>query len=863
LEGWKDDIQQVDLGEGRTAKAVAAGLSGTICAILDDDSVKCSFGERLENAFEGSYFWYDFNDVDFGSGRTAKAIAIGSSHNCSILDDSTIKCWGHNYYGQLGLTNLTLLKAYGDFEPLQMDQSLPTVDLGTNRTAKALALSWPHSCALLDDDSVRCWGSNNLGQLGTGVLFDRDRPTDMGDNLGAVDLGVGQTALAIAAGNHHTCAILASDSSVKCWGNNEYGQLGLGDNLSRGKWEGQMGDFLPTVDLGTGRSAVSITAGYDVTCVILDNGSIKCWGYNNYGQLGTGDTADRGGNSSDMGDNLPAVDIGVGRTAQAISAGSSHTCALLDDSSIKCWGHDTVEIERAIDTRNNFTLVAAVLAGIIGLIWAAWTARSLRRGLRSKAALDSRGRSMIRETAQNTKAALDVSKFTEDAGDLKTGKAAVAAEGLEAQLGIPSKLAFYTRVIEMEKGIVDEVDEMVAKRGGSDEGVHEVKELLDYILCEGSSEKEYPNGIRDFGRPPGTTLQWFLSHPNAVGAGLSTAEVVALRLYTTKAFMYMNNPLRDDDRKEAGDACPMPVTTWFASEAIKKLRKLNAPTHDHASAAPVPDTVGNFKSLRSMSALVKLRRRSSSSYSGSKVYPVGDARDRGSGGETQPLREENATLGPRPEVDATASPVAEVACLPGDGSHVLEEGSVRYGSGEQQGNEARGSRQEQDEEEEEEILEVDDSVEPTDGDGAESAEDTDAQSPDGLRGRDVTEHARRDGDSNQSMVLWRGLRQVRASDVFLKNGGTEMAFMSTTSDIRVAVRYSMSPHSLLFKIVADDFMSIGASLQWVSAFPAEAEYLYPPLTYLRPTGRSSKIKVSDSAGQRMVYTVIEVKPVMG
>ena len=164
--------------------------------------------------------------------------------------------------------------------------------------------------------------------------------------------------------------------------------------------------------------------------------------------------------------------------------------------------------------------------------------------------------------------------------------------------------------------------------------------------------------------------------------------------------------------------------------------------------------------------------------------------------------------------------------------------------------------------EKEEIIEVDASVEPTGGDDAESAADTGVQSPDGLRSRDVTKHAR-DGDSTQSMVLWRGLRQVRASDVFLKNGGTEMAFMSTTSDIRVAVRYSMSPHSPLFRIVADDFMSIGASLQWLSAFPAEAEYLYPPLTYLRPTGRSSKIRVKDCAGQRMVYTVIEVKPVMG
>ena len=575
LEGWKDDIEQIDLGEGRTAKTVdVTAASMGFCAILDNDNVKCSKEDHLDG---DSYVVSD--ESHLGSGRTAKAIAMGYSHACLILDDSTTKCWGDNDYGQLGLSNMSWIENNVVDRRIPLSNDLPTVNLGTNRTAKALALGEHHSCALLDDDSVRCWGRSNVGQLGTGVKFNRDRPTDMGDNLGAVDLGFGQTARAIAAGYEHTCAILASDSSVKCWGSNSFGQLGIGDNLNRGNGKGQMGDFLPTVDLGTGRSAVSITAGSEHTCVILDNGSVKCWGDNSNGQLGIGDKVSRGDDWNEMGDNLPAVDIGAGRTAKAISTGSGHTCALLDDSSIKCWGVDAVLGMRTTIWFGQVVFPFSIAVGsTICLLWAAWTARSLRRGHRSKAALDSRGRSMIQETVQTTRAALDVSKFTEDAGDLKTGKAAVAAEGLEAQLGIPSKLAFYSRIAEMEKGIVDEVDEMVAKKGSSDEGVHEVKELLDYILYEGSSEKEYPNGIRDLGRPPGTTLQWFLSHPNAVGAGLSTAEVVALRLYTTKAFIYMNNPLRDDDRKEAGDACPMPVTTWFASEAIKKLRKLNAHT---------------------------------------------------------------------------------------------------------------------------------------------------------------------------------------------------------------------------------------------------------------------------------------------
>ena len=310
-----------------------------------------------------------------------------SLHECSILDDATIKCWatdldkydqGYSYgleedYGQLGLTNVTLIKALRNGEPIRMDHSLPTVDLGTNRTAKALALGEAHSCALLGDDSVRCWGRNHVGQLGTGEMFDRDRPTDMGDNLGAVDLGEGETARAIAAGFAHTCAILSRDSSVKCWGDNKHGQLGIGDNLSRGNVKGEMGDFLPTVNLGTGRSAVSITAGDGFTCAILDDGSVKCWGYNNRGQLGIGDTADRGDDANEMGDNLPAVDIGVARTTKAVSAGPCHMCALLDDSFIKCWGDDPALLRQGYVIRNQVITIACVLGGLVVLIWVVWT----------------------------------------------------------------------------------------------------------------------------------------------------------------------------------------------------------------------------------------------------------------------------------------------------------------------------------------------------------------------------------------------------------------------------------------------------------------------------------------------------------
>ena len=130
----------------------------------------------------------------------------------------------------------------------------------------------------------------------------------MGDILPAVDLGSGKTAKAIAAGDSHTCVIL-DNSSVKCWGANASGQQGLGDTDNRGDNSSEMGDNLPVVDLGTGRTAKAIAAGSDHTCAILDNASIKCWGANASGQLGLGDIDNRGDGSNQMGDNLPVISL--------------------------------------------------------------------------------------------------------------------------------------------------------------------------------------------------------------------------------------------------------------------------------------------------------------------------------------------------------------------------------------------------------------------------------------------------------------------------------------------------------------------------------------------------------------------------
>ncbi|HMQ27905.1 MAG TPA: carboxypeptidase regulatory-like domain-containing protein, partial [Acidimicrobiales bacterium] len=146
-----------------------------------------------------------------------------------------------------------------------------------------------------------------------------------GDPPPAVDPGAGRPATAVSAGLNHTCALL-DDATVKCWGNNGAGELGLGNTTLRGDGPNEMGDGLPAVDLGTGRTATAVTAGGRLdgngngsTCALLDDGSLKCWGANNSGQLGLGDTANRGDGPGEMGDALPAVvSTGSGLTGQVI-----------------------------------------------------------------------------------------------------------------------------------------------------------------------------------------------------------------------------------------------------------------------------------------------------------------------------------------------------------------------------------------------------------------------------------------------------------------------------------------------------------------------------------------------------------------
>ncbi len=262
-------------------------------------------------------------------------IVSGNYHHCVRYNEGSVKCWGANA-GQLGLGDAVVR---GDTAN-EGGSQLPFVNLGTGRTAKSIAAGGTHTCAILDNDTVKCWGTNATGQLGLGDVTARGTAlAQMGDGLPTINLGTGRTAKKISGGGTHTCAILDNDT-LKCWGGNSRGQLGRDNVTLAGSTAGTMGDVLLPINLGAGRTAKEVSAGFDHTCVILDNNNLKCFGRNNRGQLGYDSILILGDAAGEMAA-LANVNLGAGRTAVAISSGYQATCAILDNGTAKCWGTGT------------------------------------------------------------------------------------------------------------------------------------------------------------------------------------------------------------------------------------------------------------------------------------------------------------------------------------------------------------------------------------------------------------------------------------------------------------------------------------------------------------------------------------------
>eukprot|EP01083_Nonionella_stella_P023645 65414_1 len=217
---------------------------------------------------------------------------------------------------------------------------LPFIDFGGSWLGTQIAAGTYHTCALLSNTTInmiKCWGYGANGALGLGSTTNKgDEANEMGDNLTTIDLGIGFDPIQITAGEQSTCALSASNK-IKCWGLNDYGQLGIGDTVDRGTSVAQMGDNLQFVALGTGFTPIRVESGPFHVCALSDSGKVKCFGRNDYGQLGYGHTTNIGDGSSEMNDSLPTVDLGSNLTVTQITGGRLHTCALFAIGNIKCW----------------------------------------------------------------------------------------------------------------------------------------------------------------------------------------------------------------------------------------------------------------------------------------------------------------------------------------------------------------------------------------------------------------------------------------------------------------------------------------------------------------------------------------------
>ena len=271
------------------------------CTIVDDGTVKC-WGNLQSYRSGNGVYGYEYSPVPtngFGNNRTATSISSGEDHTCVILNDGNISCWGKNDDGRLG----TDTESHSGI-PIQTSGLVDS-----NKSAVAISVGDTHSCAIIDDGKVVCWGRG--GGTGGG------RPM----------FGQGRTAIAISTGGFNSCAIL-DNGEVKCWGYGDRGQLGNGNS----GWSYGENYPVQTTQFPGGRTAVAISSGRQHSCAILDNGSVACWGDAREGRLGNGEVHDHLSNPT------LTSDFGMGRTAVSISAGYRHTCVVLSDGEVSCWG---------------------------------------------------------------------------------------------------------------------------------------------------------------------------------------------------------------------------------------------------------------------------------------------------------------------------------------------------------------------------------------------------------------------------------------------------------------------------------------------------------------------------------------------
>jgi alpha-tubulin suppressor-like RCC1 family protein len=240
-------------------------------------------------------------------------IAAGYDHTCAVLAGGDLYCWGRNTSGQLGIDTYEAAPA-----PTKVHTTGPVVQVSLGGTSYGsfeggAMKEVSHTCAVLKDTTVQCWGNNASGQLGIGSSGGQPKPTTVVSLVGAKE---------VSAGGRHTCAVTAMEggtSRLHCWGLNDAGQLGIG----------QVGANEQTAIPVTGLAGdvTHVSAGKAHTCATRVDGTLSCWGDNMWGRLGIGSQVDQ-----------PSPQLVSLTGVERVAAGGEHTCAL-KDGGVFCWGN--------------------------------------------------------------------------------------------------------------------------------------------------------------------------------------------------------------------------------------------------------------------------------------------------------------------------------------------------------------------------------------------------------------------------------------------------------------------------------------------------------------------------------------------
>lgn len=334
-----------DVALGGSVRRVRAG-GDHVCAVLETGKVKCwganfygSIGQPddVDRGLTADSMGDRLEPVDLGSSASARDLGLGRFSSCALLLEGTVKCWGDSFNGELGYgDNGARGGAEGGEPGLPLGDALPPVDIGfsgAQRIRMGFSTFFQHSCANNEQGQLKCWGGNRLGQLGLGDTENRgDDLNEMGGQLPLVP--VGERVITFALGEESTCVVVDT-GQIRCWGFNVSGQLGLGDAAARGMAPGN----LPLVPTGAASKAIDI-AMYTHTCAVFEDRSVKCWGRNDRGQLGLPDTSNnRGDAPNEMGTALPAVELGNDTPLQIVT-GEAHTCVRFASQKVKCWGNN-------------------------------------------------------------------------------------------------------------------------------------------------------------------------------------------------------------------------------------------------------------------------------------------------------------------------------------------------------------------------------------------------------------------------------------------------------------------------------------------------------------------------------------------